>query len=143
MSDQSGGPDALDPADEAAIFRLYQQYNHTIDRGDAESWASMWAEDGVFEHPARTYRGHEELTAFVRTRAAASRSQPMTDQQHWNSDIRFAKDEKQVAGRCRLLVSARDRESGTAVVVTTGSYSDVVTRVQDRWRFARRSLTVD
>ncbi|MFC9839521.1 nuclear transport factor 2 family protein [Rhodococcus sp. NPDC127530] len=142
-SEQTDGPDALDLADEAAIVRLYQEYNHSIDRGDAELWASTWSENGVFEHPTRTYRGHDELAAFVRNRTAASRSHPVTDQQHWNADLRLVSDGTHVAGSCRLLVSARDRESGTAVVVTTGSYSDIVTRVQDRWIFVQRSLVVD
>lgn len=143
MTGRGGEVSAWDTADEVAILGLYENYNRFIDRGEAESWASTWSQNGVFEHPSRTYEGHDELAAFVRHRAAALRELSVTDHQHWNSGIQLTTCGSHVSGVCRLLVSAHDRESGAMLVATTGSYSDVVVRVGSEWKFARRSLTVD
>ncbi len=142
-AEQSGRPDLLDPVDEVAVLRLYQQYNDLIDRGDTEAWAQLWTNDGVFDHPARTYRGRPELEAFVQDRAAALATQSETNHRHWNADIRLTKYESRVIGTCSLLVSVRDRDSGAGLVATTGAYSDVVVQVDGRWHFASRCLRVD
>ncbi|GAA1786536.1 hypothetical protein GCM10009712_37400 [Pseudarthrobacter sulfonivorans] len=143
MTQRSEVAASLDSTDELAIRRLYEGYNDFIDRGDAESWAMVWCEDGVFEHPARTYKGREELASFVRQRAAGAAAQPVTGLRHWNSDIRLSSEGDRVVGECALLVSARDRESGSPSVMTTGMYSDVVAWDGHRWRFVRRTLRVE
>lgn len=135
----SGGED-LESADETAVLRLFQQYNHAIDRGEAELWASLWTENGIFEHPARAYVGRSELVQFVRDRATAGQAASVGDLEHWNTDIDLQFDGAVVHGTCRLLVAGVDRASREAVVAATGRYTDLIVREDDVWKFRRRSL---
>jgi len=134
------GEEVLESADEASVLRLYQQYNHAIDRGEAELWASLWSNNGIFEHPARTYQGRSELVQFVRDRAATGQAASVGDLEHWNTDIDLQFDGVVVHATCRLLVAGVDRASREAVVAATGRYADLIVREDDVWKFRRRSL---
>ncbi|MFC2028033.1 nuclear transport factor 2 family protein [Chloroflexota bacterium] len=53
-----------------AIMNLEGEYARTWDTGDAEGWARLFTEDGVFEmvevgpYPAGRMQGHQELAGF-------------------------------------------------------------------------------
>jgi hypothetical protein len=126
-----------------AIRRLYEGYNDSIDCGDADSWAIASCEDGVFERPTDTYSGRDELASFVRKREARTFAQPVTDLRHWNSGIRLNTEGDRLVGEFRLLVSARDREPGSPLIMTIDEYTDVVAWDGKRWRSAHRTLRRD
>ena len=56
-----------------AILNLEGEYARTWDIGDAEGWASLFTEDGVFEmaavgkRPLQRYEGRSALANFCRT----------------------------------------------------------------------------
>jgi ketosteroid isomerase-like protein len=132
----------LPASEQLAIYSLYAEYNRAIDVGDADAWVATWTDEGVFEHPARRYDGHQELRAFVESRTAGLASHAVSNQRHWNADLVVRADGGQATGGCLLLVAGTHRRSGTAMVVARGRYDDALLRVGGAWRFGRRALVL-
>jgi hypothetical protein len=134
----------LTAEDRLALFDLYSQYNRTIDSGDVEGWLGTWADDGIFDHPARPYRGRDELKEFVHMRSEALPTHVIADQRHWNAQIDFSADGSTGAvGNCLLLVAGHERDSGRRIVAALGRYNDVMVRTSAGWRFAKRALALE
>lgn len=124
------------------ILSLYAAYNRAIDAGDADAWVKTFVADGVFAHPARTWRGSEELRQFIAERTAKIAQGDIQDQRHWNDAFSLELSSQGVAGGCDLLVSGADRNDGRAMVVARGRYEDVLSHTHEGWLFVARRLTV-
>ena len=72
---------SVSPEDRAAILDLAARYCHCFDFGDADGWASCFAEDGAFEAPnGEVLRGQEELRGMVESFEGAELPAPMRHQ---------------------------------------------------------------
>lgn len=124
----------LTPADYTAIQQLYARYNATIDRGDAEGWASTFTMDGVF---AGNFKGHDALVGFVnnwRTNPAMNGAA----RRHFSADLVITSTTEGATGSVStLLVDLSTKPMSIASYVT---YSDVLVKTASGWRFKSRAI---
>jgi hypothetical protein len=133
----------MTPDDRLMILALYAQYNRAIDAGDALPWARTFLEEGVFLHPAATYRGIAELIRFVTERQSKLGDHSVGEQRHWNDNIILEGSNDQASGSCDLLVAGRNRQTGRPEVVARGRYTDRLTATAQGWRFVERRLQIE
>jgi uncharacterized protein (TIGR02246 family) len=123
--------------DYTAIQQLYARYNTAIDRGDGEAWAANFTEDGVF---ANNFKGHDALVGFVNTwRTNPAMNGPM--RRHFSADLVITPSaEGATATVSTLLVDLSTKPVSIANFVT---YSDVLVRTKDGWRFKTRAVKAE
>jgi len=116
------------------IEQLYAQYNHTIDSGDAEGWASTFVPDGIFNK----YSGRDALVAFVK-----SWHEKMNggNRRHWNSNLRITPSADGANGTVLLMML--DVGTKPASIVMTGQYTDTLVKTKQGWRFKTNQSKVD
>jgi len=123
--------------DYTAIQQLYARYNTAIDRGDAEGWAGTFTADGVF---ANNFKGHDALVGFVNT----WRTNPAMNgamRRHFSADLVITPSvEGATATVSTLLVDLSTKPVSIANFVT---YSDVLVKTQDGWRFKTRAVKAE
>ncbi len=109
------------------IRKLLARYCFAIDARDAESWASLFADDGVFHYaPGEPITGREELRSFV--------SMIPDDRHHLTLNEIIEIDGDAATVKAYALVT-----KGTPPVISAvGDYDDTLTRTAEGWRFARR-----
>jgi bifunctional aromatase (cyclase/dehydratase) len=124
----------LTAADYTAIQQLYARYNSTIDHGDAEGWASTFTPDGVF---ANTFKGHDALVGFVNTwRSSPAMNGAM--RRHFSADLIITPSADGATGAVStILVDLSTHPASMANYVT---YSDVLVKTAEGWRFKVRSV---
>lgn len=138
MSAASG----LAAEDYIEIQNLYAYYNQCSDAGDAEGFASCFAEDGVFrlDSVGIHLRGRAQVLAYKRGDAARRGT---LIRQHWNASIHLKRQpDGSVAGRCYL--HGFDGQPGKQpVLADAGAYKDRIVKVDGEWKFAERVVTLD
>lgn len=130
----------LSVEDRLLLHELYARYNLAFDDGDADTWAALFTDDGVFA-TSRVISGREGLLQLALERSRTRDEQPVEHVQHWNNNILLERDGEIVRGRCYLIRVARDRATGELSVITLGQYRDEIVQVDGQWRFARRTAT--
>ncbi len=136
------GAGGLSAADFAEIQNLYGYYNLCSDAGEAEGYADCFTVDGRMIAP--------ELDLAVRGRAAlvAHKERDLAARggayrRHWNGSLHLEKiDASTVRGRCYLL-AYNGRPGELPVLADCGVYRDTIVKVDGRWKFAERHLTID
>lgn len=112
------------PDDEAAIRDLIAGYALDLDAGDVDGCVRLFAPDGEFLAYGRTFAGHDGIAGMFR---AAARGLHLTGVSRITVDGDRASARSQV-----LFVRCGDLQLRPAL------YDDELTRVDGRWRFARR-----
>jgi hypothetical protein len=110
------------------ILQLMYAYNHAIDGGDAQRWASTFTEDGSLDAGGRVFAGRDQL-------------------------VRFAEG---VHGMRHIVVNPVVEVSGDSASVEAyvvvyrgltpsviGTYADTLVRTTSGWRFQKRVFTPD
>jgi uncharacterized protein (TIGR02246 family) len=124
----------LTAADHTAIQQLYARYNTTIDRGDAEGWASTFTADGVF---AGNFKGHDALVGFVNN-WRANPAMNGAARRHFSADLVITSTTEGATGSVStLLVDLSTKPMSIASYVT---YSDVLVKTASGWRFKSRAI---
>lgn len=116
------------------IEQLYAQYNLAIDSGDAEGWAATFTPDGSFNR----FQGKEALVGFInqwRDKMGGA------NRRHWNSNLRIEGTPEGAKGTVYLMLI--DASTKPVSVVTTGSYSDILVKTANGWRFKSRTTKSD
>ncbi len=112
------------------IRKLLAQYCYTIDSRDADAWANLFTEDGVFHYAlGEPIIGREALRQFV--------SQVPDDRHHltMNEIIEVdADDADDATVRAYALVT----KESPPVISAVGDYEDTLRRTADGWKFAQR-----
>jgi uncharacterized protein (TIGR02246 family) len=110
------------------ILQLLYRYNHAIDSGDAEGWAALFTDDGVFEVAGQVMSGREELVGFASSVHGLRHvvANPVID----------------VVGDTATVRAYLFVFGGTTMSIS-GSYEDQLVRQPDGWRFAKRSFAPD
>lgn len=137
-----GESTVIHPTDQIAIFQLYETYNRAIDEGALRAWIATFTPDGVFDHPARAWKGQEGLMAFFEQRESSLQTSPITQLKHWNSNIAIVVDAHHTTATCELLVSGVRSQDSAPVVVALGQYRDSLIKTDQGWRFQVRKLAV-
>jgi hypothetical protein len=124
------------------ILNLYAYYNLCSDAGEADGYASCFAENGTLRidsvglHIDGRAKLHEFKLADAGRRGGRIR-------RHWNSGIHLQKQaDGSVRGRCYL--HGYNGETGKIPdIADVGSYVDRIVKVGSEWKFAERAITMD
>lgn len=134
-------------ADRLAIIEVIARYSQAWDGRDPEAYASLFAEDAVFEafardadEPVIRRDGRDAILVWARERSAAR--DPAEGHRHHQSGTIF--DELEVdRARTRTMLLETRRRGGRPEPWVTGIYTDDWRRTPEGWRFAKRSLRMD
>jgi hypothetical protein len=135
--------------DHAAILNLYAEYNVSSDAGDAINYAKCFCADGELiarmmksgklQPPFVDVRGFDGLVNYKRSEYDRRGG---IYKRHWNGSIFLTQLEPgKVRGQAYL--NTYNYAPNLPPVMTSGVYDDLVVRVDDKWRFARRYLIKD
>ena len=122
--------------DRFLIQDLHGRYSRAIDTQDNETYASLFATDGVLHMPNKSYRGRQEISAYIKELTGGD---AWPGYRHHSTQLLF---EEGAGERARLsaysTVLFRERD-GTNSFRVQGIYRDVVVKVGSDWFFAERS----
>jgi uncharacterized protein (TIGR02246 family) len=110
--------------DDAGIRELLAGYALALDAGDVEECVQLFAPDGEFLVYGKTFAGRDAIAGMFRDAARGL---------HLTGSARIEVDGQRATARSQVLfVRAGDLQLRPAL------YDDELTRVDGRWRFARR-----
>lgn len=113
--------------DHEEIRKLLARYCFAIDSRDAEAWADLFTEDGVFDYKmGEPLVGREALRHFVSTIPA--------DRHHFTMNEIIEVDADNATVRAYALVT----KESPPVISAVGDYEDTLHRTSGGWRFQRR-----
>ena len=127
-----------DAADEHAVRSLAAAYTDAVNRRDAEGMAAVFAEDGVIEKPGFG----DPVVGIAKIRKRYQRLQNERDflfQMTHSGVVEFITDDR---ANARWWFSELKQAKGASDWLhVMGVYQDEALRLDDGWRFARRSQT--
>lgn len=135
----------MDTGDRLDIIEAYARYAHTYDEGRLDEMAMMFTEDCTFEIRGSistmpsTMTGRGEILAQMTERRRAT-----VDAQRRHiitGTIVQSLGPDHAAAQAYLLLASTTQ--GALVLPTTGRYDDELRRVEGRWLFSRKVLTLD
>jgi len=131
MDERFTGPDA----DLAAIRALNDSYADAVNRGDAEAWGALWAEDARWELMGTEVTGRAAIVAAWKAAMAGFAFVGFFCQPGF---IRVEGDRATARVWTHELLDGQGGERRPL-----GRYDDVCVRGQDgRWRFQERRFTL-
>jgi uncharacterized protein (TIGR02246 family) len=121
------------------IRDLVARYNASGDAGRFDPMLALFAEDAVLEVPDRRLDGRAAIRAYFESVAAGEGGRPAVRLlRHHTATLQIDVDTREEArGRCYFQVFT---ERG---LDHWGRYVDTFRRVDGRWRFASRRVTLD
>jgi len=132
-----------------AIEEVIAQYSYTYDGQDAEGFARLFAEDGVFEvfvpvKDAAILRLQSRLAihAWASKRLVARRG-VFTSRHHQSGTLFEELASDSAKSRTMLLVTHQRLDEAQPRLALTGVYHDLWRKTAAGWRFARRAAYVD
>ena len=135
--------------DKLAIHEMIAEYSYTYDSKDADGFAEVFVENGVFEifvpgqtRPAVNLQSRKEIREW-----AAERLQGRTGRfasRHYQSGIRFdGLTDEEARVRVMVLVTRQETTDTRPYVNLTGTYHDVWRKTPAGWRLAHRGAYID
>ncbi len=128
--------------DYVEIQNLYSYYNLCSDAGDAEGYASCFAQDGELRIDAAgvLLQGRDKLRAF---KLADAGRRGTRYRRHWNGSLHLQKlPDGSVRGRCYL--HGYNGEPGKLPeLADAGVYEDTLVKIAGEWKYARRVIVMD
>ena len=122
---------SFDATDELASVELVARYNQAIDGRDAQAWAGMFVEGGVFQ-----VIGQEPVTGREALVAMVEGMDPTSGERHWTTNFVIEGD----GGAARMTVALALLRGSN--VLGTGRYADVLAREEAGWRFVRSEVAL-
>ena len=115
--------------DREEIRELSARYNLAADKRDLSGYADCFVADGAFEMVGLTrLEGHDALKGMI-----GALDFPTL---HVSSDAVVDTDDATAIQQCALTIFAREPDSNTMVVLTTGRSSDRLVKTNAGWRAA-------
>jgi uncharacterized protein (TIGR02246 family) len=112
------------------IRKLLARYCFTIDARDADAWADLFTEDGVFHYKlGEPLVGREALRQFV--------SRVPDDRHHLTMNEIIEVDGDRATVRAYALVT----KETPPIISAVGDYEDTLSRTAGGWRFLRRTYS--
>jgi len=132
-------------ADRAEIEELVTRYVTALDGLDAEAYASVFAEDAVYDVTGTVYSGRAAIRKIV-TDLQASRDRaraegvpsPALYHVMSNSSIEIVDEDE--ARHTSYAQTVRAAENGEFIVGFMGRYEDLIVRRDGRWQILSRKL---
>ncbi len=133
MADLGNLQDRLD------VHELYARYAAAIDNGDYDDWLKCFTEDGVFESTRfGRHAGQEGLRKFTKIyRESLGGAQVL----HVITNVYFKLEGDGGAGSCYLAYY--HCKEGRIQQAAVGRYKDTLRKVDGRWFFASRKVSLD
>jgi hypothetical protein len=133
--------------DRAAIEQLEAEYLFALDWGDAESYASLFAPDGVLEWARGRAVGPKEIFKEMKSYKAVV-AQVYGDDgtgrpvvlRHFISNQAIYVDGDRARGRIYWFEMANNGPNQSPVVGSYGHYEDEMRRVDGQWKFMSRRI---
>jgi len=127
------------PEDCEEIRRLYARYAWTTDNGEWEARAACFTRDGSFEAP-----GIDKIigrAALIKAGSGYKASLGAARTQHVCTNIQFDLDGDRGEGGCYFqYYLTRD---GVSALQAVGFYHDQFRKLDGKWLFESRSVTID
>lgn len=121
--------------DEQALRDLVYAYADAVNRRDADAWAALWTEDGVWEAFGQSFEGRERVVA---TWKAAMEGFALAFHISHHGVLTIDGDVAQ--GRWTVSEQLQTKDGTGAILLTL--YHDDYRREAGQWRFTRRRLDV-
>lgn len=136
---------AMSVLDYEEIRQLLARYNFSIDLGDPDGWAGCFTADGAFEcsgvPEGSPFGGRHEGTAGLVAYATTHFATAKGHARHWNWNLQIDGDGDTATMRCYMLALSIGR--APEVLGSTGIYVDRIRKVDGRWLFEDRHVTMD
>ncbi|MGH6633313.1 MAG: nuclear transport factor 2 family protein [Sphingopyxis sp.] len=126
--------DGLSTQDYIDIEQLYSTYNHAIDSGDGEAWATTFTPDGTFNK----FTGHDQLVGFIQQWKEKMNG---GNRRHWNTNLRILPSKDGASASVFLMLV--DVGTKPPSIVATGMYNDTLVKTATGWRFKTRQTKMD
>ncbi len=136
---------AMSAIDYEDIRQLLARYNFSIDLGDPDGWVACFTPDGAFEctgvPEGSPFGGRHEGSAALLAYATNHYAIAKGHARHWNWNMEIDGDGDTATMRCYLL--ALSVPNAPTVKGGTGMYADRLRKVDGRWLFEERHVTMD
>lgn len=117
------------------ILQLYSRYSTAIDTGDGAGFGACFAPDGLFDSGIGVSEGQKAIGEFaIQTHSA------MPGMRHNATNIVIEGEGQSATGSAFLIGYLVD---GGYKVITTGRYTDELTKTNEGWRFSKRVYVAD
>ena len=126
---------SLTTDDQIEIQQLYARYNTAIDTGDSKAFGACFVADGVMDSGMGMHSGLEAIEAFAR-----KTHENLPGMRHNATNIVIEGEGDRATGSAFLIGYLVD---GGYKVITTGRYSDELSRTPEGWRFTKRVYRPD
>jgi SnoaL-like domain len=122
---------------EAECLRLCRAFYVLSDRGEADAYAALYTDDGIFSRPGLSVKGRSEIAEAIRNRP------PNMAVRHvgMNAIIEMI-DETSARGLGSVLAVNHDRSTGTTALPLVGDFEDSYILTYEGWRIASRVATL-
>ncbi len=121
--------------DTLKIQQLYARYSDAIMRGDTETFASCWSDDGFWFLLGKEYRGKETIVeAYANTTAGTDFVMHLAI----SPLISLNGDKAKVRSQVQEIVHF----AGGMAVLILGNYNDELIKIDGEWLFADRRISV-
>lgn len=124
-----------------AVNGLFVRYASSLDRGDVDALVDCFTPEGTLASPVLgRFAGHVGIRAFA-TRTADLKRDEGVQFRHIVSNLEVDVDGDAAHATCYLL-DFRTR-NGRTDLLSPGVYDCDLRRVEGRWKFVRRDVTLD
>jgi ketosteroid isomerase-like protein len=123
------------------VHNLFVKYTTSLDRCDPEGVVTCFASDGVVDSPLMgIFKGREAIRAFAERTVKASRGRD-GQFRHVVSNLVVEAEGDHANATCYLLDYLT--ADGTTELLSPGEYRCTLTRIDGRWLFNNRMVTLD
>jgi uncharacterized protein (TIGR02246 family) len=145
----SQGPESLallqHARDRAEIAELVTRYVTALDTRDADMYAEVFTEDGIYDVTGTVYEGRAAIRKIVtdlqeardRNEAAGT---PTADLYHVMSNSSIELIDEDEARHTSYAQTVRAADGGQFIVGFMGRYEDVIVKRDGRWQIQSRKL---
>jgi hypothetical protein len=138
----------LSADDRLAIQELCARACHTLDFDDADGYAALFEQDGVFQRRAAAsaggeiifrHEGHAQLKDFARQVTSWRKGLA----RHWTANIVVTAAPEGARADSYTMLVIHDQDAKSVGIGIAGRYQDVFTKTADGWRFVSRTVVDD
>ena len=129
--------------DYSQISQLMTKYSYTLDNHDAQGWASVFTEKGIFRDTNLCLIGRSQIAGYIekmnaRPRRPGADNRPKSRHINENRSIEYIDRNHAIAHSFVMVVGDVGRNHVGGGIEVTGTYDDKLTRVNGRWLIADR-----
>lgn len=123
-----------------AIRSLLAEYCFCMDHLDFDGWADLYTEDGIFHaHSRGAVQGRENIKKFIMGIVPLPHEGPA--RKHFCANIVIDLKGQEANVKCYWMMARQS--PGTVTIGACGRYFDHVVKVNGRWKFKKREITVE